>query len=221
LTEDACLDDGKDRLRERRCIVTGEILPDAELVRFVAGPDGAIVPDVEAVLPGRGLWVKAERGALERAIAKNHFARAAKASVVAGSDLAERTERQLVKRMTSDLGLARRAAQLVLGFDNVVRAMEAKSQPAVLVEASDGSADGRRKLGVAAHAKGAAPFVLDCLTSQELSLALGRENVVHAAVKSGRLAERLIVDAGRLKGLRRAASGNTADANAVRHERDE
>jgi uncharacterized protein len=208
----------EERTRERRCIVSGEILPDAQMVRFVVGPDGTVVPDVGAVLPGRGLWVRAERTTLDRAIAKNAFSRAAKEHADSGADLAERTERLLVKRMLGDLGLARRAGQLVLGYDNVVRALGGKAPPAVLVEASDGSAGGRRKLTSAVRGHG--PAILDCLTSVELSLALGRENVVHAAVKSGRLAERLISDAQRLKGFR--APGNQApDVKSYRHEREE
>jgi hypothetical protein len=123
--------------------------------------------------------------------------------------------------MLSDLGLARRAGQLVLGYDNVARALEAKSPPVVLVEAGDGAPEGRRKLLSMARAKGLEPVVLDCLASTELSLALGRENVVHAAIKFGRLAERLTVDAGRLSGLRRAAEEHTARVKSDRHERDE
>jgi predicted RNA-binding protein YlxR (DUF448 family) len=208
----------EERTRKRRCIVSGENLPDAQMVRFVVGPDGTVVPDVGAVLPGRGLWVKAERATLDRAIAKNAFSRAAKEHADSGADLAERTERLLVKRMLGDLGLARRAGQLVLGHDNVVRALGGKAPPAVLVEASDGSAGGRRKLTSAV--RGDAPAILDCLTSVELSLALGRENVVHAAVKSGRLAERLISDAQRLKGFR-APRKQAPDVKSYRHEREE
>jgi len=190
-------------------------------VRFVVGPDGTVVPDVGSVLPGRGLWVRAERTALERAIAKNLFSRAAKQNVIVATDLIERTMQQLARRMLADLGLARRAGQLVLGHDNVARELDAKSPPAILVEASDGAADGRRKLASAAAARGLKPSILDCFASQELSLALGRENVVHAAVKSGRLAERLILDAGRLSGLRHAAAERTPDVASGRYERDE
>ncbi len=210
-----------ERTRERRCIVTGEILSDAHLVRFVASPDGQIVPDIAANLPGRGMWVKVDRSALNRAIAKNAFSRAAKENLSTPKDLAERTERQLVQRMLSDLGLARRAGQLVLGYDSVARLLDAKSPPAILVEAGDGAPDGRRKLISAAHARGLEPAILDCLSSHELSLALGRENVVHAALKSGRLAERLKMDAGRLSGLRRADQELPARVKSDRHERDE
>ena len=207
--------------RERRCIVTGEILPDDALVRFVADPDGNIVPDVAAKLPGRGLWVKAERASLEIALKKNAFTRAAGAAVSASSDLADRTERLLVQRMLSDLGLAFRAGQVVMGFDNVVRALGAKAPPRALLQAKDASADGHRKILSAARARNTDPTVLNCFNSHELSLALGRENVVHAAIKSGRLAERLIVDAGRLSGLRRVPHERTTLLQSDRHERDE
>jgi uncharacterized protein len=199
--------DGPPAMRERRCIVTREVLPETRLVRFVMDPDGFLVPDIAAVLPGRGMWVTAERAILERAIAKGHFSRTAGMSVAIADGLADRVEKLLVARMTGDLGLARRAGQLVLGFDNVARALTAPHPVTVLVEASDGASDGRRKL--LALAKGAPPAVIDCLSIVELSLALGRENVVHAALKSGRFSERLLADASRLNGFRPA--GRRAD----------
>lgn len=196
--------------RERRCIVTGEIMPDSRLVRFVAAPDGQVVPDVAAKLPGRGLWVTATRKAVTLAVEKKLFARAAKAHVTAAADLAERTEKALVTRMLGDLGIARRSGALVLGFDNVLRALDSARPPGVLIEAIDGSGDGKRKLYNAAHARGMKPQVLECLTSAELGLALGRENVIHAAVQPGGLAERLTFDAERLQGFRPA--GNERDS---------
>jgi uncharacterized protein len=192
-------------MRERRCIATGEVLLEAQLIRFVADPDGNIVPDVAAELPGRGIWVSAKRETLERAVVRNLFSRAAKAQVTVGRDLAERVEARLVAHMSADLGLARRSGAVVLGFDNVVRALGEKAPPAVLVEASDGAADGRRKLLATAAARGLELAIVASLSSAELSLALGRENVIHAALKPGRLAERLIFQAGRLEGLRPAA----------------
>ena len=192
-----------DDTRERRCIVTGEVLPDAQLVRFVVDPEGSVIPDIAAKLPGRGLWVKADGASLALAVRKNSFSRAASASVSVTADLGERTERQLIQRMLSDMGLACRSGQVVFGHENVVRALGAKAPPQLLLEASDGSPDGRRKILSAARAREIEPAILDCFASGDLSLALGRENVVHAAVKSGRLAERLIVDAGRLSGLKR------------------
>jgi len=188
--------------RERRCIVTGEVLPEARLVRFVIGPDGAVVPDVEAKLPGRGIWVSAGRVAIAKAVAKNLFSKAAKAPANAAAALPEQTESRLVERMLGLLGLARRAGELFLGFDQVEKALRGQNPPPLIVEAAEAAADGRRKLQAAATAKGHVPFVIGCLSSAELSLALKRENVVHAALKPGRIAERLIFEAMRLEGFR-------------------
>ena len=207
-------------MRERRCIVTGDVLSEAELIRFVVAPDNSLVPDIAAALPGRGHWVRADRSVLEKAVARNFFSRSAKASVNVPSDLCVRTERRLVDRMMADLGLARRAGQLVFGFDNVARALQSRTPPRILVEARDGAADGRRKLISLAQAKNIAVEIVDCLDSEEISLALGRENVIHAALKSGRLSERLAMDAGRLKGFR-ATGENSAGRNPARNESDE
>jgi predicted RNA-binding protein YlxR (DUF448 family)/ribosomal protein L30E len=191
-----------DGSRTRRCIVSGDILPEGRLVRFAVGPDGQVVPDIEAKLPGRGLWVQAERRAVEQAVSKGLFSRAAGEPVKASAGLASLTEARLVERMLDHLGLARRAGDLILGFDQVERALRAPGAPAVVIEAADAAADGQRKLQAAARSAGIAPFVIGALTSAELSLALGRSNVVHAALKSGRIAEQLVFDAGRLNGFR-------------------
>lgn len=205
------LDDGGSRSRDRRCIVTGEIKPDRQMIRFVMGPDNGVVPDVAAKLPGRGIWVTAKRSAVNEAVKKGLFARAAKAPAIAAPDLADRTEKALVARMLGDLGLARRAGQLVLGFDNVQRALESPKPPGLLIEALEGAKDGKRKLYAAAHARGLKPDLAECLTQAELGLALGRENVIHAAVRSGGLAERLFLDAERLCGFR-TRSGSERDS---------
>ena len=189
-------------LRERRCIATGEILPEARLLRFVRGPQGEIVPDVESKLPGRGLWLRAERSAIDRAVSKNLFAKAAKAPVLIDAGLAERTEARLVERMLAHLGLARRAGELFLGFDQVEKALRTPRPPALVIEALEAAPDGRRKLQAAARAQSRVPFVIGAFTNAELSLSLGRENVVHAALKPGRIAERLIFEAARLSGFR-------------------
>ncbi len=199
--------------RERRDIVSGEVLPENRLMRFVAGPDGQVVPDVAAKLPGRGLWVEATAKAVTIAVEKKLFSRAAKAQVSATADLAERTQKALVTRMLGDLGLARRSGALVLGFDNVLRALQSAKPPKTLIEAFDGAADGKRKLYAAAHRLELDATVIECLTSAELGLALGRENVIHAAVQPGGLAERLTFDAERLSGFR-------VMPNRARNERD-
>jgi predicted RNA-binding protein YlxR (DUF448 family) len=221
VTAAAAIRDGEDDvLRERRCIVTGEVLAEGHLIRFVADPDGRVVPDIAAKLPGRGMWVSAERAILERAIARNHFSKAAKAPLSASPDLPDRVEKLIVQRMADDLGLARRAGSVVLGFDQITKAFEAKPAPVLLVEASDGSADGKRKLFGAAFAQGLKPRIIDCLNCEELSLALGRENVVHAALKSGQLAERLELNAGRLAGFR-VGKIDVAGRNPAADERHE
>jgi predicted RNA-binding protein YlxR (DUF448 family) len=189
-------------MRERSCIVTREVLPESKLVRFVVGPENEVVPDLAAKLPGRGIWVSADRSVLERALGKNLFSKAAKAPVHARAHLSAAVEELLVKRIQDHLGLARRSGVLVFGFDNVVRALQSGRKPAVLVEARDGAQDGRRKVQAAVRANGTAPSTIDVLTAEELSMALGRENVIHAALFPGPLADRLALDAERLGGFR-------------------
>jgi len=193
-------------VRERRCIVTGEVLPDDRLIRFVISPDGEVTPDIAAALPGRGIWVSADRASVGTAAARNLFAKAAKTQVRVAPDLAARVESLLAARMAADLGLARRSGALVTGFDAVTRAIQSDAPPALIIEASDGSADGKRKVFAAAHARGRKIETVACLTSAEIGLAVGRENVIHAALKSGRLKERLSFDAKRLSGFRNVPS---------------
>ena len=208
-------------LRERRCIVSGETLSEDRLVRFVVSPDGEIVPDVGAVFPGRGIWVEANARAMAVAVKKNLFAKAAKAQVKVAPEIAARVEQQLVARMQADLGMARRAGHLLLGFDTVTAEIKSATPPALLIEAQDGAPDGRRKVFGAAHARGLKIETIECLTSRELGVAVGRENVIHAALKPGRLAERLIFDAGRLAGFRPASSAKTsAGSTPAPNERD-
>ena len=206
---------GASRSRERRCIVTGDLRDEAQLIRFVVGPDGDAVPDIAAKLPGRGMWITADSAILERAIAKNNFSKAAKTNVKAAADLVARVERLIVRRMLDDLGLARRSGALVAGFDNVVRALESSRPPVLLVEASDGAADGRRKLRNLAAGRGLKPALIESLTVGEMSVALGRENVIHAALNSGQLAQRLIFEAGRLGGFRHAAKEHAGSTPAT------
>ena len=195
---------GGSRSRERRCIVSGEVLPEAKLVRFVVSPSGELTPDIAANLPGRGIWVGANAATLASAIERNLFTKAAHGPVEIAPDLAARVAQLIVKRMQSDLGMALRSGQLVLGFDQVARALRGTEPPALVVEASDGAADGKRKLFAASHARGLKVQRIECLTSAELGVAVGRENVIHAALKSGRLQERLSMDGERLSGFRSA-----------------
>jgi ribosomal protein L7Ae-like RNA K-turn-binding protein len=148
------------------------------------------------------LWVSATRDIVDAAVAKRLFARAARAAATAPPDLADRIERLLAERCRELLGLARRSGQAVAGFEKVREALRG-GRVGLLVEASDGAAQGREKLA----ALGAGVRQVSGLRADELGLAFGRDHVVHAAVAPGRFAERLEIDAGRLAGFRRGSSG--------------
>ena len=122
--------------RERRDIVSGEVMDEARLIRFVAGPDGQVVPDLARKLPGRGLWVAADRASVETAARKGLFARAAKARVIASPDLPDLVEKLLRARVLSALGLARKAGDLTSGFEKVSSAISS-GNAVWLVEARD------------------------------------------------------------------------------------
>jgi uncharacterized protein len=187
--------------RQRRDIVSGAVMDEARLIRFVAGPDGAVVPDLARKLPGRGLWVAADRASVETAARKGAFARAAKARLTAPADLAAQVETLLARRVLAGLGLARRAGELTLGFEAAVSAIRA-GKAAWIIEAADGAADGRGKLFYAAKGLPAPPRVLGAFDSDELSLALGLGNVIHLVFLAGRGAERWTADVERLSGFR-------------------
>jgi predicted RNA-binding protein YlxR (DUF448 family) len=187
--------------RERRDIVSGEVMDEARLVRFVAGPDGTVVPDLARKLPGRGLWVAADRASVETAAKKNLFARAAKAKLSAPADLADQVERLLHRRLLDGLGLARRAGDLTSGFEKVQAAVRA-AKVAWLIEADDGAEDGRRKMLNLARHIDPPPGLIGVFTSAELGLALGGENVIHSAFLAGRGADRWGQDVLRLAGFR-------------------
>jgi hypothetical protein len=191
--------------RERRDLVSGEVMPEERLVRFAAGPDGVVVPDVARKLPGRGLWVASTREAVEQAAKKGGFSRAAKAKLSAPADLSDQVENLLKIRLLSGLGLARRAGDLILGFEKTAQAIE-QGKTAWLVEASDGAQDGRRKLLQSIRRAGdaglPAPRLLGVFSSEELGLALGLGNVIHVALLAGRGADRWTIDVERLSGFR-------------------
>jgi predicted RNA-binding protein YlxR (DUF448 family) len=192
---------GASGVRERTCIVTRQTLPEEKLIRFVAGPEGVVVPDLARKLPGRGLWVEAQRGSVEQAVRKGAFARAAKAPLKASPDLADLVENLLKARLLQSLGLARRAGELTWGFEKVAAAIAA-GRVAWMVEAADGAHDGRRKLLQTAARQPEPPRLIGVFSNAELSLALGLENVIHLAFLAGRGAERWTLDVERLSGFR-------------------
>jgi predicted RNA-binding protein YlxR (DUF448 family) len=181
----------------RRCLVTGAVRPKTELLRFVVDPSGQIVPDIAGKLPGRGLWLTAQRAIVLEASSKRVFARAAKAPVVVTEGLEDRVATLLVQRCIEILGLARRSGLAVAGFVRVKEALTA-GKAALLVEATDAAADGQEKLAALAPSL---PRVA-CLDARELGVAFGREHAVHVALGKGRLADLFIVEARRLQGFR-------------------
>lgn len=185
--------------RERRDLVTRQVMEESRLIRFVAGPDGSVVPDLGRKLPGRGLWVAADRDSVRTAASKGLFARAAKAPLKAAADLDETVERLLVRRCLDQLGLARREGVLISGFEKAAAAIRS-GRAAWLIEASDGAADGRGKLlGLARHQT---TRVCGAFTAEDLGLALGLENAIHAVLPAGGRADRWTFEVERLAGFR-------------------
>ncbi|MEX1661171.1 RNA-binding protein [uncultured Thioclava sp.] len=189
---------------ERRCIVTGDVQPKAGLVRFVLGPDGMIYPDIAEKLPGRGIWVTADRDVLETAIKKGLFARAAKAPAKTPENMADMVESALASRVVELISLVRKSGRAVIGFEKV-KGWLADGRAKVLLQASDGSDRGKGKLWTP---EGGRWF--GCLTSQELGLAFGRDRAIHGALAAGGLTPRVIEEISRLAGLRRQDGGKTA-----------
>jgi predicted RNA-binding protein YlxR (DUF448 family) len=187
--------------RERRDIVSGQVMDEDLLVRFVAGPDAMVVPDLARKLPGRGMWVAADRASVEAAAKRGAFSRSAKAKLSAPTDLADQVEALLRRRVLDGLGLARRAGDLISGFEKVSTAVGA-GRARWLIEASDGAADGRRKILAAVRRASSPPEVFGLFSAEELGLALGLENVIHTAFLAGRAAERWTSDVRRLSGFR-------------------
>jgi uncharacterized protein len=186
--------------RERRDIVSGVVMDEKRLIRFAAGPDGVVTPDLARKLPGRGLWVESTRDSVSVAAAKGLFSRAAKAKLTAPRDLADVVEAGLRRRLLEGLGLARRAGLLVSGFDSVFAAVAA-GKARWLIEAADGAQDGRRKLLAKARHAERPPGLVGLFTSEQLGLALGGENVIHLALLAGPGATRWTLDVERLAGF--------------------
>jgi predicted RNA-binding protein YlxR (DUF448 family) len=176
-------------------------MDESRLIRFVAAPDGSVAPDLARKLPGRGLWVAADRVSIETAAKKNLFSRAAKAPLKPAGDLAELVERLLIRRCLDQLGLARREGVLISGFEKAAAAIRS-GKAAWLVEAADGSADGRGKLVALAKHQTPAPRICGAFSADDLSLALGLENAIHAVLLEGGRADRWTFEVVRVAGFR-------------------
>ena len=174
------------RATERLCAATGAVRPIDDMIRFVLSPEGAAVPDLKRRLPGRGIWITATRSALGNAIARKAFARSFKREVRIAADLVEATERLLERAALDALAIAYKAGRLTAGFAKVEAAL-ADGNAIALIHAADAAPDGVRKLNSALHRNddSRAVAIIRAFTSAQLSLALGRPNVVHAALLGG------------------------------------
>jgi len=197
---DTALDDAtdagpRDRAPMRRCIVTRQSAPVGELIRFARTPEGVVVPDIRQRLPGRGVWVSATREAVAEAVRKKLFSRSFRAESRAPADLADTIGAQLKELALGRLGLERKAGRLSVGFADVDAKLRA-GRAGLVLHAADAAADGVRKLDQAAHAGarsgGEAPYRCRAFTSVEMSLALGRGNVIHAALDKGGASDAVI-----------------------------
>ena len=181
---------------ERKCLATGETQPKAGLIRFVMGPDAQVFADVMGKLPGRGVYVTSTREALETAVKKKLFARGFKAQVAVPDGLVEEVESQVLKRVVNLISLARKSGDAVAGYEKV-KDWLIKEEARVLIHAKDGSGRGKSKLSTPHRGK-----YIGWMTADELGQAFGRETVIHAALSSGGLSQRVVEEAQRLQGLR-------------------
>jgi predicted RNA-binding protein YlxR (DUF448 family) len=174
--------------QERLCIVAREVRPVADMIRFVVGPDGEVVPDLKRRLPGRGVWVTASRKAVADAVGRRAFARGFKADVRVAPELAGLVDGLLERSALDALGIVRKAGRVVAGYARVENALAAEPVVA-LVHAADAGRDGARKIAAAARSrlgeKAEGLAVVGAFTAAQLDLALGRSNVVHAALLAG------------------------------------
>jgi len=188
----------------RTCIATGVEGPPEQMIRFVVGPEGDVVPDLARRLPGRGMWVRAERAALEKAVEKKLFSRAARAPVKASAELVDRVEHLLLERTLADLGRARRAGRAVAGYVKVEQ-MIGRHQVGLLVVADEADGDGLQKLR-------ATGLPLERLgDAAALGGIFGREQAVYVAIArddaGGAFIERISVGAARWRGFRLNGAG--------------
>jgi len=181
---------------ERKCIATGEVQPKHGLIRFVIGPEGQVAPDLAEKLPGRGIWVSADRAALDKAAQKRLFSRAARQAVTVPDGLTDHVETLLAARVVNLISLARKSGGAVCGYEKVKSKLTGE-EAQVLIQASDGSERGKSKLSTPYRGD-----FIGWLTAAELGPAFGRQTVIHAALDAGGLSKRVVEDAARLKGLR-------------------
>jgi predicted RNA-binding protein YlxR (DUF448 family) len=182
--------------RERLCAATREVRPVAELIRFVAGPQG-IVPDIKRKLPGRGVWVTARRDTVADAVKRGTFKKSLKSDVSVPADLPVMVDRLMLRAALDALSITYKSGLISAGMGKVEDAITGDLAIAV-IHAADASPDGVRKLAAALKRRSPGNHelaadskipVVRTFTIAELDLALGRANVVHAALLAGRASE--------------------------------
>ncbi len=182
---------------ERRCIASRAVRPKEQLIRFVLAPDGSVVPDLASRLPGRGVYVAADRDLMRKAVEKSAFSRALRQKAEVPADLPDLVERLLIRRVIELIALARKAGEAVCGFETVRDALKG-GKAALLIQASDGSAREKAEL----RPPNGDETRISCLSASELGMAFGRDRVIHGAVLAGGLYGRIKQDALRLSGFR-------------------
>lgn len=225
---DPDLDDGPRTQKSattRMCAVSREVRPIDELIRFVVAPTGEVIPDLKRKLPGRGLWISASRRSVAEAVRRHQFSKGFKRDVRVAPTLPTDTEALLVRSVTEALAMAAKAGQVVAGFGKVEDALN-RNETAALIHASDGAADGIRKLDAIVRQRGEkrgeSPVmaVVNVLTSEELDLALGRSNVIHAALLAGPASKTFLSRSHVLVRYRMADDDKTAGKAARNSETD-
>ena len=191
---------------ERFCASTGMVRPVDQMIRFVLAPDGTAVPDLKRRLPGRGIWITATRQALRAAVAKKAFARSFKRDVRVGVDFVPATERLIERAALDSLSMAHKAGRMAVGFAKAEAAL-LRDQVVGVLHAREAAPDGVRKLASAIRQcdeeRPASPIaVIDAFSSTQLDLALGRSNVIHAALLAGPESEAFVARAARLERFR-------------------
>ncbi len=191
---------------ERFCVATRTVRPVENLIRFVVAPDGQAVPDLKRKLPGRGVWVTATQGALDAAIKGRAFARGFKRDVRVAPDLVDRTEQLLEKAALDALAVANKAGSVAIGFTKVESALT-HDRVIALLHAAEAAPDGVKKLDTARRRAPQAgrAAVIGFLKSNQLDLAFGRPNVVHAALLAGPVSDTFMA---RLRRLERFRTGD-------------
>jgi uncharacterized protein len=203
---------------ERLCVATREVRPVSDMIRFVVGPDGEAVPDLKRNLPGRGVWVTATQGVLGEAIKRKAFARGFKREVRLPADLVERTGRLLEQSALDALSICAKAGSAVPGFAKVENAL-AHDHVIALLHATEAAPDGVKKLNAAVHRspRPGSIQVVQALAGAQLDLALGRPNVIHAALLAGPVSDTFLTRLRRLERFRTGDLGTSEGTVAGPH----